>query len=129
MYVDDFLSHVGLEGAFDLEELGAPLMANASYSQRSLDIALRVNELFDRKRQRSAFRKFLKKQFPVKKYGRSVVFSDEQRGKLLEIYKEDNEKLFANYMPEFPADSYSSIEATGRLGPLFEEMKTADKDI
>ncbi len=91
---------------------------NLSYSQRALEIALTISPSLDTKKQRDAVRRFLKRNFTVDDYGPARILSDEQRSAMIEMYRSDNERLFATYMPDLPVDGYSSEEDTRRLGKV-----------
>jgi hypothetical protein len=108
--MNDFLLNLGLKDTFNLEELNWNSHVNPSVSQKALEIARRINPLFENQKQKKALMKFLMAQFPTLTYGKSSLFSDNQRQKILDLYKEDNQNLFKSYMPDFPTDFYSSIE-------------------
>ena len=115
-YLDDFLFNLNLQGRLDFSEFGTNPAENLSYSQRALDLALTINPSLDTKKQRDAVRRFLKRHFTVDDYGPARILTDEERANMIEMYRPDNERLFATYMPDLPVDSYSSEEDTKALG-------------
>jgi len=114
-YLDDFLDCIGMKGHFDLKEQDVPTEVNTSISKRALEIAMKVNPMLDTQKQKKKMKLYLKANFPANEYGKAVVLSDEERLQILDLYRLDNERLFSEYMPHFPKDSYSSIEKTAEL--------------
>jgi hypothetical protein len=117
-YLDDFFVNLGLQGAIEFSNFADDPAANLSYSQRALEIALKLNPDLDSKPQRDAVRRLLKRHFPPDVYGPALVLTDAERARQLELYESDNERLFATFMPDLPVDSYSSQEATRALGKV-----------
>ncbi|MFC2177100.1 hypothetical protein ACFLRH_01645 [Actinomycetota bacterium] len=117
-YLDDFLINLDMQGALDFSEFDTNPAENLSYSQRALDIALTINSSLDTKKQRDAVRRFLKRQFTVDDYGPARIITDEERADMIDMYRPDNERLFATYMPDLPVESYSSEENTKALGKV-----------
>lgn len=117
-YLDDFLVNLGIQGALDFSEFESDPAANLSYSQKALDLALAINSSLDTKKQRDAVRRFLKRHFTVDDYGPARILTEEQRANMIEMYRPDNERLFATYMPDLPVDSYSTEENTKALGDV-----------
>jgi len=117
-YLDHFMEVVEMAGKLDYTVLDADYSANRSYSQKGLDIALKINSDLDTPKQREAVKRFLKKQFGVDQYPSAVIWDDVERKAIIELYRQSNEKLFARYMPHLPADSYSSVEATAKLAKV-----------
>jgi hypothetical protein len=78
-------------------------------------MALDINHRMETSKQRRALRALLTDQFPVGKYPAAVVFTDPERRAVLDLYREDNERLFVDWMPEFPKDSYATVAATRAL--------------
>ena len=114
-YLDDFLGNVGLQGALDLSVFDGDPSANRSYSQKALDVALALNPFLETNKQRNATRQFLKQAFPVGRHPAAAILSEEERLHLIDIYRDDNERLFRTWMPDLPADSYSTLEGTDKL--------------
>lgn len=117
-YLDDFLINLGLQGEIGFSSFDGNPAENLSYSQRALDIALTISPHLDTKKQRDAVRRFLKRQFTVDDYGPARIITDEQRSAMIEMYRPDNERLFATYMPDLPVESYSSEAETRQLGKV-----------
>jgi hypothetical protein len=90
--------------------------SNPSYTQPAYELALKINKHLETPAQRELTRKYLRQLFPADEYPKAQLLTDDQRNELIEVYRPTNEKFFAEYLPEFPVDSYSSPEATGRLG-------------
>jgi len=118
LYLDDFLSNVGLQGELDLAGFDGDPSANRSYSGKALDIALQANAVLETKAERDKMRKFLKRAFPVGDYPSAMILSDEERTKLIELYADDNEQLFMTFMPELPMDAYSTVAGTKKLASV-----------
>jgi len=96
-------------------ELGELRRSNPSYTQPAYEIALRINKHLETRAQKEATRTYLKALFPVGEYPKAQLLAKEERLELIERYRPLNEKFFATHMPDFPVDSYSSVEATQRL--------------
>lgn len=88
---------------------------NESYSAEALRIALKANPYIRSRRERLIFKRVLSRAFPIKDHGRAPLLDGEARAQLIEHYRADNERLFAEFMPELPADSYSSTGTMDRL--------------
>lgn len=114
-YLDDFLSNVDLAGSLDYSVFEASPSANRSYSQKALDIALIINPYLDTAKQRAGAKRMLKGLFPVGEYPHAVILEDLDREKVLAAYRDANERLFSKWMPDLPAGTYSTIEATRKL--------------
>jgi len=114
-YLDHFMESVHMAGKLDYSSLDTSYSANRSYSQKGLDIALKVNSEIDTPKQREAVKRFLKKHFGVDQYPKANIWDDVDRKAIIDLYRESNEQLFARYMPDLNVDSYSSIEATAKL--------------
>jgi hypothetical protein len=123
-YVDDFLANVGLSGSLDYSVVEEDLSANQSYSHAALQIALEINRMMDTREQRRELRRFLKTRFPVGAYPPAAIMLDEDRNTLLDLYSEDNERLFDTWMPELPRDAYSSPARTKALGSVLAPIST-----
>lgn len=104
---------LGIEGMITDQQLGP---SNPSYTQPAYELAKKINKHLETPAQRELTRKYLRKLYPADKYPRAQLLTEEQRSELIEIYRPTNETFFAEYLPEFPVDSYSSPEATSRLG-------------
>lgn len=124
-YLDDFLTVVDLNGSLDYSEFEEDPAANLSYSQQALDIALMINPLLETRKQKSSVRKFLKTQFPIGEYPSAQILTAEERMGLIELYRGDNERLFATFMPELPADSYSELGKDAQLASPLPATATA----
>jgi hypothetical protein len=72
-------------------------------------------------------RKYLKTHFPVGAYPPAAILTDEERIGLLDLYREDNERLFTTWMPALPRDSYSSLAMTKQLGSILPPISTANR--
>ncbi|MCP3973708.1 MAG: hypothetical protein GY720_04365 [bacterium] len=118
LYLEDFLVNIGLNGQLDMSEFEEDPSANRSYSNKALSIALKVNRELETKKERDAVKRFLKRAFPIGTYPGAQILTPEERTKLIERYADDNEQLFLTFMPDLPMDSYSSIEATKKLGTV-----------
>jgi hypothetical protein len=125
LYLDDFLSNVGLQGELDLSAFDSEPSANRSYSGKALDIALKANSALDTKDERDKMRKFLKRTFPVGEYPSANILSEEQRSKLIELYADDNEQLFMTFMPDLPMDAYSTPAGTKKLASVLRAASSA----
>jgi hypothetical protein len=121
-YLDDFLSNVGLDGRLDYSGFKSEPSSNRSYSQRALDIALTINPHLETGKQRTAARQFLKQQFPVGDYPSAKILTDEERERVVAVYRDDNERLFSTWMPELPYDSYSTVDGSDRLRGVLAPM-------
>ena len=64
--------------------------------------------------------------FPVGDYPSAVILTDLERSRILDIYREDNERLFATWMPDLPRDAYSSITATKALGSVLSPITVGE---
>jgi hypothetical protein len=117
-YLDDFLINLDMQGALDFSDFDTNPAENLSYSQRALDIALTINPSLDTKKQKDAVRRFLKRHFTVDDYGPARILTDEERTNMIDMYRPDNERLFATYMPDLPVDGYSSEANTRQLGKV-----------
>ena len=115
-FINDFLVNLDLADQLDLSVFKKDPAANLSYSQRALDLALNMNPLLDTTEQRNATRRFLKRQFPADRYPAARILSDEERLKVIDLYREDNEHIFRAHMADLPSDTYSSEAATSKLG-------------
>ena len=93
-----------------------PKPSNPSYTQPAYELAMKINKRLETPAQRELTRKYLRELFPADEYPKAQLLTNEQRSELIEIYRPANEKFFAEYLSEFPVDSYSSPEATSRLG-------------
>lgn len=114
-YLDDFLSNVGLQGQLDYSGFKSEPSSNRSYSQKALDIALAINRHLDTGSQRTAARQFLKQHFPVGEYPSATILNEDERSRVVAVYREDNERLFSTWMPELPYDSYSTVDGVDGL--------------
>ena len=123
LYLDDFLSNVGLKGKLDLDTFESEPSANRSYSGKALQLALRSNDLLETKGERDRMRRFLKRAFPVGKYPPAEILSEEERARLIELYADDNEQLFMTLMPDLPMDAYSTVDGTKKLAAALKEGK------
>jgi hypothetical protein len=114
-YLDHFMEAVGMAGKLDYSPLESSYSANRSYSQKGLDIALKINSEIDTPKQGEAVKKFLKKHFGVDQYPKAVIWDDVERKAIIDLYRDSNQQLFANYMPDLPDDSYASVKDTAKL--------------
>jgi len=121
-FLDHFLKAVQLDGKLDYTPLETGYSANRSYSQKALDIALKMNSEIDTSQQAEAVKRFLKKRFGVDKYPRAFIWSDADRQAIVDVYRPSNEKLFGQYMSDLPQDAYTSLGATGKLGKLLRKV-------
>jgi len=118
LYLDDFLSNIGLQGRLDLSQFEEDPSANRSYSGKALDIALKANPLLETKGERDAMRRFLKRTFTAGEYPSAQILSEDERKKLIELYADDNEQLFMTFMPDLPVDAYSTLDGTKKLAKV-----------
>jgi len=125
-YLDDFLTVVDLKGSLDYSEFEEDPAANLSYSQQALDIAMMINPLLDTRKQKNSVRRFLKSHFPIGEYPSAQILSAEERLRLIELYRGDNERLFATFMPDLPADSYSELGKDAQLATPVSEQAVSN---
>lgn len=121
-FLDHFTEVVGMAGKLDYAVLDSGYSVNRSYSQKGLDIALKINSELDTPKQREAVKRLIKRQFGIDQYSKAVIWDDDERMAIMRLYRDSNEELFLEYMPELPADSYSSIEATARLANVLKNQ-------
>lgn len=114
-YLEDFLSNVGLQGTLDMSRFESDPSANRSYSQPALDLAMLVNPRLQTGKQRGAFRQFLKQNFPVGDYPSAKILNDQERQRVVDVYRDDNERTFSTWMPELPFDAYSTLDGPDKL--------------
>lgn len=116
-----YVGHIGaLAGATSLpdEALQARTSANESYSDPAVQIARKVNHLFERSTELRSLRAFLWTAYPPSRYPKASVLSDQEREAIVARYAECNRRLFQDWMSAYPVDSYSSDTATAALGDV-----------
>ena len=114
-YVEDLLAPLGLQGALDLAPVGDDLLPYRLYSPRAADIALEVNEHLDSAEERRLVRTFLLEHFAGTDDAGTRPLPRDERQRILEASAPANQREFAADLPQLPADSYASDEATTRL--------------
>jgi len=114
-FVQDFLEKLDCGVDQLIKELPEVTQSNPSYTAPAYDVARKINRYLKTTAQVDEARAFLRKMFPVGEYPRAKLLSEKQRKNLIEMYRPVNEKLFAEYLPDYPVDSYGSPEATERL--------------
>ena len=107
LFVADFLEMAGL-GGIRVPKGNDP--SNQSYTAPAWEAAMVMNQYVESPEDAKAVRRFLGRLFPPSDYPKAILLSDEERGELLEMYREDNRDLFSRYLPHFPPDSYSTDE-------------------
>ena len=115
-FVADFLAYFGADDLTPLLTDFAP--SNPPYTQPAWESALQINPHLRTEEQIRETRKFLKKLFPPEKHPPAALMTPDERLRLLEIYGPANLSFFRDYLPDYPADSYLSDEATERLGSI-----------
>lgn len=114
-FIRDLLSPLQL-ARLDLSGLSDLPRKNPSYSNEALRIALKLNAHIQTKSERKILKRLLSEAFPIREYGKAQLLDDDQRRALIECYREDNERLFEAFMPNFPKDSYSDLETSSKVG-------------
>jgi len=114
-FTADFLDELGLgELVYELEPKTLAT-TNPSYTQPAWEAALALNPLLSAPDQPNKVRKFLTDLFPPGEYPPAQLLTDEERLAMLTRYRDENEALFTRYLPEFPRDTYSTLEGTKLL--------------
>jgi len=112
LFVADFLEMAGL-GGIRVPKGNDP--SNQSYTAPAWEAAMVMNQYVESAEDAKAVRRFLGRLFPASDYPKAILLSDEERGELLEMYREENRDLFTRYLPQFPADSYSTDELPSEI--------------
>jgi len=114
-FVADFLETVGLGELADTLPREALILANASFTEPAWRSALTINRYLTNAADRRKVRKFLGSMFPPDRHPRAQLLTDAERVALIDRYREENERLFGTWMPSYPADAYSTTDATSAL--------------
>ncbi|HLA67869.1 MAG TPA: hypothetical protein VJP05_10325 [Acidimicrobiia bacterium] len=109
-FLHQILQSVG--ATLDVSSLSFDAESNPSYSERALEIALAVNSHLDTREQRWAVRDFLRAAFPVEASGRASLLDDDSRRRIIDLFAEDNRRLFETRMPHLPPDAYATTATT-----------------
>lgn len=114
-FVADFLDGIGQSEL--TADIPARILAvsNPSYTDPAWRAALAVNSLLETNEQRTNFRRFIRTLFPADSYPEAPLLNEDERLDLLARYRSHNERLFAEYLPEFPMDAYSTLDGVDRL--------------
>lgn len=114
-FVADFLSIIDSGDLITGLPSKALLPTNPSYTHAAWEAATALNPLLDRPGQAKRVRKFLSDLFPTDAYPKAQLFTDEERLAVIERYRPDNEQVFEKYLPEFPVDTYSTVDGVNQL--------------
>lgn len=114
-FVADLIDPLHIED-LDFSVLDEVAQANPSYSQRALQIALEVNPILEKKKEKAAMREFLEDLIPASSHTKAELLTQAQREEILDMYRADNGRLFADFMPDLPIEAYSSDSETSALG-------------
>lgn len=123
-FLTDFLAAAGVP---DLDSLAIPEVprVNPSHSAKGLAIARDGNARLRGKGEKRGLRDLLVQLFPPGEYPRAQLFTDDQRARVVDAHRADNERLFERWMPDLPAASYASDEATDRLARVLVPRRPA----
>lgn len=105
-FYQNFLSACGVaapERFTVSEEVERSRGANRSYSAEALNIARTINPLLD-KEGKDVLRKFLQENYSTATHPKAELFTPDQRDQLRERYRECNQRLFEDYMSDWPAE-------------------------
>ncbi|WP_162621896.1 hypothetical protein [Microbacterium suaedae] len=105
-YYRAFLAACGVDGTtYEIPaEMETSRSANRSYSGEAMKLALAINPLIPRQK-RKVFRKYLQENYSTATHPKAELFSEAERATILELYAEENLRLFVEHMPDWREDA------------------------
>ncbi len=129
-FVADVLGVFGLRDALDLYDLGADLSVYPPvYSAQGAALARAMNPIVQGE-EFDLLREFLSESYTAPaEYGPPDILDHGSRVRMLSHYAEVNRRLFSEYMPDLPADSYADDATTFELGNVLHQPARRDPTV
>lgn len=108
----DLLLAGGVTAELDWGAVGTDLAPDPVYSAQACRIAVDTAPFLESERERRLLDEFLLARFAATDEPSTRLLSEGERARILEAHAEANRALFAQHIPDVPADAYTSEEAT-----------------